>query len=514
MKHILDRRKVSTIRRVLIANRGEIAVRIIRACHEMGLSAVAVYSDADWDSPHVALADVAYRLGPAPATESYLHVERILEAAQQTGADAIHPGYGFLAENPDFAQACEEAGILFVGPPAEVIRVLGDKSEAKRLMTTAGVPVVPGYFGADQSNARLQREVRQLDLPLLIKAVAGGGGRGMRLVRTPEEFPGALDEARREARAAFGDDRLLLEHYIERPHHIEFQIFGDWQGNIAHLFERECSIQRRHQKIIEESPSPILTPALRERMAEAAIRAGKAARYVNAGTVEFLLEERPDGDHPFYFLEVNTRLQVEHPVTEAITGLDMVALQLRVASGETLPFKQEEINASGHAIEARIYAEDPAKGFLPSIGTLACWMEPSGPGVRVDSGVQRGVQVSPFYDPLLAKLIVHADTRDAAQARLERALKEFHVLGVQTNIAYLLDVISHPAFRQGDTFTDFLSVHFPSWRPSSTVPTEVLLALAVEQWTHPAVRSTQTINTGVEGDPYSPWRRATGWRNT
>lgn len=479
----------------------------------MGLSPVAVYSDADWDSPHVALADVAYRIGPGPATESYLRIERILEAARQTGADAIHPGYGFLAENPDFADACEEAGIIFVGPPAEVIRVLGDKSEAKRLVTAAGVPVVPGYFGTEQSNIRLQREARQLDLPLLIKAVAGGGGRGMRLVRTLKELPGALDEARREARAAFGDDRLLLEHYIECPHHIEFQIIGDTQGNLTHLFERECSIQRRHQKLIEESPAPVLTPSLRQRMAEAAVRVGKAARYVNAGTVEFLLEERPDGDHLFYFLEVNTRLQVEHPVTEAITGLDMVALQLRVASGETLPFKQEEINACGHAIEARIYAEDPAKGFLPSVGTLVRWMEPSGPGVRVDSGVQCGVQVSPFYDPLLAKLIVHADTRDSARARLERALKEFHILGVQTNIAYLLDVISHPAFRQGDTFTDLLSVHFSSWKPSTTVPTEVLLALAVEQWIHPTIRPSHAINTGMEGDPYSPWRQAKGWRN-
>lgn len=478
----------------------------------MGLSPVAVYSEADRDSPHVALADAAYLLGPSPATESYLRIDRILEAAQQTGADAIHPGYGFLAENPDFALACEEAGIIFVGPPSKVIRILGDKGEAKRMMTAVGVPVVPGYFGADQSNARLRREARQLDLPLLIKAAAGGGGRGMRLVRTLEEFPGALDEARREARAAFGDDRLLLEHYIERPHHVEFQVFGDAQGGMVHLFERECSIQRRHQKIIEEGPSPILTPALRARMAEAAVCAGAAAGYVNAGTVEFLLEERPDGDHRFYFLEVNTRLQVEHPVTEAITGLDLVAMQLRVASGEALPFTQEEITASGHAIEARIYAEDPATGFLPSVGMLARWMEPSGPGVRVDSGVQRGAQISPFYDPLLAKLIVHVDTRDAALARLERALKEFHVLGVQTNIAYLLAVIRHPAFRAGDTSTGFLTVHLSSWKPAPVVPTEVLLGLAAEQMTHREVRPA--AGASVEGDPYSPWRLSNNWRNT
>jgi 3-methylcrotonyl-CoA carboxylase alpha subunit len=500
------------MKRLLIANRGEIAVRIIRACREAGLSPVAVFSEADRNAPHVALADAAYLLGPGPASESYLRIAAILEAARKAGADALHPGYGFLSENPDFAQACADAGITFVGPSAEVIRLLGDKSAAKQRMEAAGVPVVPGYDGGDQSERRLRREAKQLGTPLLIKAAAGGGGRGMRVVQTLEGFDSAMEEARREAQAAFGDDRLLLERYVTRARHVEFQICGDTQGHLIHLFERECSIQRRHQKIIEESPSPVLTPELRARMAEAAVQVGRAAGYVNAGTVEFLLEERPDGDHRFYFLEVNTRLQVEHPVTEVCTGLDLVQLQLQIAEGKPLPFRQEEITTSGHALEVRIYAEDAAAGFLPSVGQLVQWIEPVGPGIRVDSGVERGSEVSPYYDPMLAKLIVRGTTREETIARMEQALRHFHALGVQTNIAYLLAILRHPAFRAGDLSTTFLQQHFAGWKPAAEIPSEVLLALAAEAAATPNARRPASA-IAVEGDVYSPWGLPGGWRN-
>ncbi|HZT42495.1 MAG TPA: acetyl-CoA carboxylase biotin carboxylase subunit [Chthonomonadaceae bacterium] len=499
--------------RLLIANRGEIAVRILRACRERGISPIAVFSEADRDALHVALADAAFCIGPAPAVESYLAPEKIIEAARKAGADALHPGYGFLSENADFAAACAEAGIPFVGPPAEVIRLLGDKSAAKRRMVAAGVPVVPGYAGEDQSEKRLRAEAKQIGPPLLIKAAAGGGGRGMRVVTALAEFGDLLDEARREAQAAFGDDRVLLERYIERPRHVEFQIFGDTQGHVVHLFERECSIQRRHQKIIEESPSPALTPELRARMGEAAVRVGAAAGYVNAGTVEFLLEERLDGDHNFYFLEVNTRLQVEHPVTELITGLDLVKLQLSVAAGEPLPFSQEQVTASGHAMEVRIYAEDPAAGFLPSVGRLAQWIKPSGPGVRVDSGVVRGSEVTPYYDPMLAKLIVRGADREETLARLEHALMEFAVLGVQTNIPYLLAILRHPDFRAGNISTGFLAEHFAGWKPPADLPAEVLLALAAESLTYRESRALASASVASDGDPYSPWRMTGSWRN-
>lgn len=496
-------------RALLVANRGEIAVRIIRACRELSIPTVAVYSDADAHSPHVALADRAVAIGPGPAVESYLRADRILDAARAAGADAIHPGYGFLSENADFAGACAEAGLTFVGPPAGVIRLLGDKSRAKRLMAEAGVPVVPGYNDEDQSDARLQSEARAIGFPLLIKASAGGGGRGMRIAREAEGFLSALDEARREALAAFGDDRVLLERYVERSRHIEFQIFGDRQGNVIHLFERECSIQRRHQKIVEESPSPILTPELRARMAEAAVQAGRAAGYVNAGTVEFLFEERPDGDHRFYFLEVNTRLQVEHPVTEMATGTDLVKLQLRVAAGRPLP-DQDAIRASGHAIETRIYAEDPAAGFIPSLGRIAAWSPPEAPWVRLDSGVEAGSEVSPFYDPMLAKLIVRGENRAESLARMDAALRDFAVLGVQTNIAYLRDIIHHPAFATGSLSTQFLADHFAGWQPSIGPPEEVLLALAA-QLSLPATAASAPAMAD-EGDPFSPWKLREGWR--
>lgn len=495
---------------VLIANRGEIAVRVIRACREMGLRTVAVYSEADSEAPHVALADSAYLLGPGPASESYLCIEKILVVAREAGADAIHPGYGFLSENASFAEACEQAGIAFIGPPSSAIRLLGDKIRAKKLMAAAGVPVVPGYEDEDQSDGRLAEEAAAIGVPVLIKAAAGGGGRGMRVVRELAAFSGELAEARREARSAFGDDRVLLERYVEQPRHVEVQIVGDSHGQVLHLFERECSIQRRHQKIIEESPSTVMTPALRARMTEAAVAAGKAAGYVNAGTVEFLVEEQPGGKSRFYFLEVNTRLQVEHPVTELLTGIDLVKLQLRVAAGEPIPFTQAEVIASGHAIEGRIYAEDPARDFVPSLGRLECWLPPAGPWVRVDSGVEMGSEVSPYYDPMLAKLIVRGEDREDALRRLEFALRDFHVLGVRTNIPYLLKIIRHPEFRAGRLSTGFLARHLPAWKPSGESPPEILLALAADAM----IREKATGFTDAEeGDPQSPWQDARGWRN-
>ena len=499
------------IRKVLIANRGEIAIRVIQACREMGISTAAVYSEADRHSPHVSMADSAHCIGPPPVSESYLCLDSILDAAKRAGGDAIHPGYGFLSENADFAKACEDAGIHFIGPPSNVIRALGDKIAAKRIMESAGVPVVPGYFGDDQSDPLLQKEADSVGYPLLIKAAAGGGGRGMRRVESAASFPSSLDEARREAQAGFGDSRVLLERYIERPRHVELQIFGDTHGNVIHLFERECSIQRRHQKIVEESPSPVLTPELRAGMAQAAVAAGKAAGYVNAGTVEFLLEERQDGDHRFYFMEVNTRLQVEHPVTEMITGIDLVKLQIRVAAGEPIPFAQEQVHASGHAIEVRIYAEDPESGFLPSTGRLEHWIPPTGPWVRVDSGVERGAEVSPFYDPMLAKLIVRGEDREETIARIERALTDFHVLGVKTNIPYLLDIVRDPGFRAGQTHTGFLAERFPAWTPSAGIPTQVLFALAAESALAKPKKADALDST--ESDPFNPWRLAGAWRN-
>jgi 3-methylcrotonyl-CoA carboxylase alpha subunit len=498
------------IRRLLIANRGEIAVRIIHACREMGISPIAVYSEADRDSPHVSLADESHFIGQASARESYLNTHAILKAANKATADAIHPGYGFLSENAEFAEATAKAGFVFVGPKPSTIKLLGDKSAAKKLMEKAGVPVVPGYHGEDQLNKRIAKEARQIGFPVLIKAAAGGGGRGMRVAANPDEIEPLAHEARQEAKAAFGDDRLLLERYIARPRHIEFQIFGDAQGNICHLFERECSIQRRHQKIIEESPSPLLTPQLRSQMAEAAICAGRAAGYINAGTVEFLVETLADGGQRFYFLEVNTRLQVEHPVTEMIAGLDLVKLQIRIAQGKTLPFKQEDVAIHGHAIEARIYAEDPAAGFLPSVGKIATWIVPQGPGVRLDAGVRLGSDISPYYDPMIGKLIAYGSDRAEAVSRLENSLQELIVLGVSTNIPYLLAIVRHPEFRVGRLSTRFLEEHFSQWKPERHVPNEALLALAAETVTRQSSRSDASLS---DADLNNPWDVGGSWRN-
>ncbi|HSO48075.1 MAG TPA: biotin carboxylase N-terminal domain-containing protein, partial [Rhizobiaceae bacterium] len=431
--------------RILIANRGEIACRVIRTARRMGISTVAVYSDADAKAMHVRMADEAVRIGPPPAAESYLDIDAIIEAAKRTGAQAIHPGYGFLSENPDFVEAVEAAGLVFIGPSAASIRAMGLKDAAKRLMEKAGVPVVPGYHGEAQELLILAGKANEIGFPVLIKARAGGGGKGMRLVEKPEDFREALASARREAKAAFGDDRVLVEKYIEKPRHIEVQVFGDNHGNVVHLFERDCSLQRRHQKVIEEAPAPGMTGEMRAAMTDAAVKAAQAINYSGAGTIEFIVDGsnglRPDG---FWFMEMNTRLQVEHPVTEMITGLDLVEWQLRVAAGERLPRTQHEIELCGHAVEARIYAEDASRGFLPAIGTLHHLRFPK--GLRVDSGVAEGDAIEPWYDPMIAKVISQAPDRAGALAMLADGLEATQIAGCVTNTAFLARLARHDGF--------------------------------------------------------------------
>jgi acetyl-CoA carboxylase biotin carboxylase subunit len=443
------------IRRLLIANRGEIAVRIIRACRELGIETVAVYSEADVAARHVREADVAVAIGPAPARESYLEAATIIAAARTTGADAIHPGYGFLSERAPFARACEEAGIIFVGPPASALERMGSKIGARRMMQEAGVPIVPGETPADQSDAALGSAIDQIGYPALIKPSAGGGGIGMKTARTKLDVRDAIAAARREAKAAFGDDTLYVERLIERPRHVEIQVFADSHGHTVHVFERECSAQRRHQKTIEESPCAALSDAVREKMGAAAIAAATAAGYRNAGTCEFLLEGSGDSAR-FYFLEMNTRLQVEHPVTECVAGVDLVHAQLRVASGEPLPFAQQTLTQRGHAIECRVYAEDPGHNFLPQAGPVLLYEEPQGPGIRVDSGIEQGSVVSVHYDPLLAKLIVWGENRDVARRRAITALRGYAILGIKTNIPFLLQILQHPDFINASIDTGFL----------------------------------------------------------
>jgi acetyl/propionyl-CoA carboxylase alpha subunit len=446
------------IRRLLIANRGEIAVRIIRACRELGIESVAVYSEVDARAPHVLAADHAVPIGPAPARDSYLSIPRVLDAARQCRADGVHPGYGFLAENAAFAAACVDAGLIFVGPPAAVIARMGSKIEARRMVEAAGVPVVPGETPANQSDPGLLDAVRRAGLPVLIKASAGGGGKGMRRVGESADALDAIQAARREATAAFGDGTLYVERLIDRPRHVEVQVFGDQHGRVIHLFERDCSVQRRHQKVIEESPSPVLTRQLRERMTSAAVAAATAAGYVNAGTVEFLVDRSTGAGRlpPFYFLEMNTRLQVEHPVTEEATGFDLVRAQLLVASGEPLPWSEEMIRPRGHVIEARIYAEDPSNDYLPQAGPLLLYREPRLPGVRIDSGVHEGGEVSIHYDPIMAKVIAVGETRALAVARLAAALRAFPILGVRTNVPFLLRILEDSRFQDGQIDTGFL----------------------------------------------------------
>ncbi len=491
------------IKRLLIANRGEIALRIIRACRELGIETVAVYSDADAAARHARAADFAVRIGPPPAAESYLNIAAVIEAARSTGADAVHPGYGFLSERAAFADACVSAGLIFVGPPAEAIARMGSKIGARQLMAAAGVPVVPGRTPDDQSDAGIAAAATDIGFPVLVKASAGGGGKGMRVARDAGALPEAIPAARREAQAAFGDGTLYVERLIERPRHVEIQIFADDHGHAVHLFERECSIQRRHQKIVEESPSPALTPALRARMGDAAVAAARAAGYRNAGTIEFLLEG--DGDAArFYFLEMNTRLQVEHPVTEMVTGTDLVHAQLAVASGRPLPWRQEELAQRGHAIECRVYAEDPAAGFLPQAGTLRLYREPSGPGIRVDSGVEEGTAVPVHYDPMLAKLIAVGESREQAIARAIAALRTFPVLGVRTNVPFLINVLGHPAFTGGELHTGFVDAHLEALL-NQPAPSDTVTAVAAFLRSAPAPLAPGTVSVR------DPWCDLAGW---
>jgi acetyl-CoA carboxylase biotin carboxylase subunit len=445
------------MRRVLIANRGEIARRVIRTCREMNLDTVAVYSEADTDAPFVQEADRAVLLGPAPAAESYLNIRAVIDAAKKSQADTVHPGYGFLSENPLFADACADAGLTFVGPPASVIRRTGSKTAAREAVRAAGVPVVPGETPASQADADLLTAVGRVGFPALLKAAAGGGGRGMRIVRTAEEAAEGIGAARREAQRAFADGTLYVERLIERPRHVEVQIMADTHGHVVHLFERDCTLQRRHQKVIEESPAPTLTPRVRERLTTAAVNAARAVGYVNAGTVEFLVHGHGD-DAEFYFLEVNTRLQVEHPVTEMVTGLDLVRVQLQVAAGERLPFTQSDIRIDGHAIECRIYAEDSVR-LLPQSGRLLRYREPAGAGIRVDGGVVPGQQITVHYDPMLAKLIAHGRDRREALERVTRALGEYEILGIRHNVPFLIALLARPEVLSHATHTRFIEEH-------------------------------------------------------
>ncbi|MEO8486577.1 MAG: acetyl/propionyl/methylcrotonyl-CoA carboxylase subunit alpha, partial [Betaproteobacteria bacterium] len=493
--------------KILIANRGEIACRVARTARRLGIRTVAVYSDADARAAHVAACDEAYRLGPPPPRESYLDGARILAIARASGAQAIHPGYGFLSENEGFARACADAGVVFIGPPPEAIAAMGSKSAAKTIMGKAGVPLVPGYHGDDQDHALLAREAARVGYPVLIKATAGGGGKGMKIVRAAPEFDAALASARREAKAGFGDDRVLIERYLIAPRHIEIQVFGDRQGHVVSLFERDCSVQRRHQKVLEEAPAPGMPPERRRAMGDAAIAAARAIGYVGAGTVEFIADQ----DGRFYFMEMNTRLQVEHPVTEMITGLDLVEWQLRVAFGEPLPLAQDEIAMRGHAIEARLYAEDPERGFLPSIGRIAHWRMPAPSArVRVDTGFAAGDEVSPFYDPMLAKLVVWGEDRERARATLLAALAEREVAGVATNIAFLERTVAHEAFATARLDTGLIeSNHAALFPPPGRTPTLSLVAAAIDELAHARERAEAPAR--VAADPHSPWRMTDAW---
>ena len=494
--------------KILIANRGEIACRVIRTARRMGIRTVAVYSDADANARHVRLADEAVLLGPAAAGESYLVAEKIVEACRRTGAQAVHPGYGFLSENADFADALAANGIAFIGPSASAIRAMGSKSEAKKLMGSASVPLTPGYHGDDQTPALLHREADAIGYPVLIKAAAGGGGKGMRLVEQSADFPDALASCKREAISSFGNDHVLIEKYVTKPRHIEIQVFADTQGNCVYLFERDCSVQRRHQKVLEEAPAPGMTAERRRQMGEAAVAAARAVGYVGAGTVEFIANQ----DGSFYFMEMNTRLQVEHPVTEMITGQDLVEWQLRVAAGQPLPLAQERLQIRGHALEARIYAEDAGKGFLPSTGKLIRLSPPAESlNVRVDSGVEEGDEITPFYDPMIAKLIVWDEHRDAALARMRKALADYQVAGVTTNIDFLSRLVACPAFAGADLDTGLIERQKTFLFPATqAVPYDALLVATVGEllWEqHKAGLAAKS-----SGDPWSPWHARDGWR--
>jgi len=494
--------------KILIANRGEIACRVIATCRRLGIRTVAVYSEADAGARHVRLADEAYCVGPAASRESYLRVERILEVAKSSGAQAVHPGYGFLSENEGFAEACAAAGIAFIGPPVSAIRAMGSKSAAKALMEKAGVPLVPGYHGDQQEPDFLREQADRMGYPVLIKASAGGGGKGMRVVERSEDFTAALASCQREAAASFGDPRVLIEKYLQRPRHIEIQVFGDAHGHVIHLHERDCSAQRRHQKVVEEAPAPGMTTERRLAMGKAACDAARAVGYVGAGTVEFIADQGGS----FYFMEMNTRLQVEHPVTEMITGQDLVEWQLRVAAGERLPLKQEQVPLHGHSIEVRVYAEEPEKGFLPSIGHLAHFAPPAtSTHVRIDSGVEQGDEISPHYDPMIAKLIVWDETRERATERMLAALAQFRIVGVGNNLAFLSRLVGHAEFRGGQVDTGLIEREREVLLAGDTALSPAA-AEAAALWT--VTQETQRLRERAQGslDPHSPWGVADGWR--
>lgn len=481
-------------KKILIANRGEIAVRIIRACRELGVSTVAVYSDADRRSLHVALADEAYHIGGSAPAESYLNKEKIIDAAKSSGAEAIHPGFGFLSENESFADMCEKSDIVFIGPTPEAIRLMGDKITARKIAHEVKVPLVPGSDGA-VSDVEASVIADEIGYPVMIKASAGGGGKGMRLVRSKDDFESSLRMARSEARSAFGDDSVFVERFIERPRHIEIQIMADTEGNTLHLFERECSIQRRHQKVIEEAPSSAISSRTRKTMGEVAVRIAKAVKYRGAGTIEFLMDQKQN----FYFLEMNTRVQVEHPVTEMITGFDIVKWMIRIAAGEMLPFKQKNIVMKGHALECRVYAENPETNFLPSPGVIEYLRTPSGPGIRDDSSIYNGCEITPFYDPMLSKLIVWADTREAAIKKMESSLREYIVLGVKTNIGFLIRVMNNNEFRKGKIDTGFIERHAELLKPSVVEIEPALIAAAL------AMHSSECASQAAQ-KPASNWK--------
>ncbi|MGD9941882.1 MAG: biotin carboxylase N-terminal domain-containing protein [Burkholderiaceae bacterium] len=503
--------------KILIANRGEIACRVAATARRLGIATVAVYSDADADSRHVAACDEAWRLGPAPARDSYLRADLILDIARRSGAQAVHPGYGFLSENEDFARAVTEAGLVFIGPPADAIAAMGSKSAAKSLMERAGVPLVPGYHGSDQEPELLAREAQRIGYPVLIKASAGGGGKGMRIVEQPAQFDAMLASCKREAKNGFGDDTVLVERYVQRPRHIEIQVFADQHGQCVYLFERDCSVQRRHQKVVEEAPAPGMTEERRRAMGEAAVAAARAVGYVGAGTVEFIADQSGQ----FWFMEMNTRLQVEHPVTEMITGFDLVEWQLRVAAGEPLPATQEALRIHGHAIEARVYAENPDKGFLPSIGVLRHLHSPAAveftridaaaphhpAAVRIDSGVREGDAITPFYDPMIAKLIVWGESRKQALARMSQALASFEVLGPATNIAFLARLMRNESFARAELDTGLIERERASLLPGAAQPSLRVRAIAAA-----AILAEEAGQAAARGDRHDPWSQRNGWR--
>ncbi len=492
-------------KKILIANRAEIAIRVMRTAREMGIRTVAVYSEADRESAHVLEADEAIFLGESDPASSYLNIDKIVNAAKETHAEAIHPGYGFLAENPSFAERIAAEGLTFIGPPANVMAALGEKTAARRIMSEGRVPIIPGMTSPEADLDRLAAAADEMGYPVLVKAAAGGGGKGMRMVRSPSSLEGSVKLAASEAGSAFGNPALYLEKYLDRPRHVEFQILADAHGNVVHLFERECSIQRRHQKIIEETPSPALNEELRARMGSAAVAAAKAAGYVNAGTVEFLLDQSSN----FYFLEVNTRIQVEHAITEMTTGLDIVRSQLEIAAGLPLPFSQSDLTRKGHAIECRIYAEDPSNKFIPSPGTILFARSPEGPGIRFDHGIRTGFEVPVEYDPILGKLIVWAEDRPAACARMTRALKECVILGISTPTEFLLDVLASPEFEAGNTHTHFIADHFADWQPDHEVDELAAIAYVLNDMV--GASSPSPSYRQLKNEIPSPWETLRGW---